>query len=655
MFGAIWPSETSRFSSQDGFWTWNDLHWNQTIAAFKLRHSLRLANRIDAFVISRRSNPAHPSLFITATQIGTMNKLTLAISLLVLFSVNFNQSIAQNSRDIFFNGLPNSPGNEGLITPEGSFSYFGPIWRGLATPQAGDNAIFDISEAMGANISTSQIRIHLGDFRFTTSGGSGGNAVQAGGIARSENAQVRNGNFILDFDSFNVDDGSGGAYRIDNQLSVVGSSSLTLVASDNPDATHLTTRFFTTGTSQQPEGGRVILDGVNVNSLSGAGFGNADVTIRNGAQLTSGQQLTVGGLSASPGQRSNVTITGEGSLWHNTNTQFWISHFENTGTSRVQVLNGGQLRTGNNVLLGNSQNSTGELLISGNGSVANLLGARVFADSSIRVSNFGVLNAATSLDVAADASADSRIIVETGGSIVTQGDLRLSGFDSQGGDSLLDVGRNSSVSVGRDAFLFRNSTVDLGGGGAVRIRNSAEVAGALTVGNGGRLFGSPTIIGDVIVESGGRIDLFDIEGGAASLILSGDLTLESASAVELFLLGVDDSGSANSFLANGTGGQNEGSQIIGDGGTLELDGTLILDFDGQGTVDFRSFDIFTGFSTVNGQFDNFVNRTGLDLELDVTANGVTLRNLSAVPEPGSLVLICLATACIGMSRRRNGV
>jgi T5SS/PEP-CTERM-associated repeat protein len=203
-----------------------------------------------------------------------------------------------------------------------------------------------------------------------------------------------------------------------------------------------------------------------------------------------------------------------------------------------------------------------------------------------------------------------------------------------------------------------NITIGQGGGELfAALRNTTD--GRISVGNAsqGRFFGSVDNQGQIIVSEGsqaifhasvtgagdfpgsGRVqfnDGFSPGNSPGEVSFGGDLSLASA-AVLLMELAGDDSGSEFDHL-NVTG-------ALTAGGTLDL--TLL---DGFSPEAGQSFDLFDA-ATIDGQFAT-LDLPSLDSGLQWDeANLYSTGEITAVPEPGSLVLLGLTTIIALHSRQ----
>lgn len=555
--------------------------------------------------------------------------------------------LASESRAVDFTGPPAG------VLPEISSFFNGASWDGFVRPTAADTALF--GQAAGPAPGGTHI-VHFGDFQYLSGPGGVEDILIPGGLAQTQNAIVEDGSFQFDFDSFNVVDGQSGSYRITERLDIRDSSGplafpgqLTLQASGpSPTGDHLATKFLKVGNTPDNKSGTLKIDGARVSSISGAEFENAEVEIINGGRLTSGTGFTVASLSSSPGKQSTVTITGAESTWHNRATQFWVGHGPLGGSGSVTVRQGGQLRTDNAVLLGNSDfGGRGRLEVSGNGSLADIATMRIFGDSSVVLFSSGEITTEL-VDIGADPQANAKLNASFFAKLSITTDLHMSGFGARGGRSELQAVFSGKVEVGRDAFLREGSTVDVNTG-SMTIGQAEHITDAINVGSGGRLFAGGLIRGNLI-NSGGTVHVGGEEGILATTNVK-DADLSSGVLVMDILGGsTAPSMSINEIPTQASLRQVPSDVIIGDRGTLKLGGTLIINILGPADELPATVTLFEGFSEIVGQFDQIFSTSGQPLRFE--QEGAEL-SIFAVPEPATITALLLFVGIAGLGRIRS--
>ncbi len=209
--------------------------------------------------------------------------------------------------------------------------------------------------------------------------------------------------------------------------------------------------------------------------------------------------------------------------------------------------------------------------------------------------------------------------------------LRLMGASTYTGETRIMGGALELVG-GAD---LQSTTIQIDAGAEMVATN---VSGTFEVGTGQTLKGNGSFIGGLIMDTGSTL----APGlSAGMLTMVGDLTLESASTLEVELNG----------LTAGT--QYDQLLFAGGSWSLTLNNPVLNVVLGFSPVYGNAFQIVSGFSTVSGTFNGLPNGStfmvGSTLfQIDYTASDITL---TVVPEPATLSLFGVLSAAVLLRRR----
>jgi len=416
----------------------------------------------------------------------------------------------------------------------------------------------------------------------------------------------------------------------------------------------------------------------------------ASLTIRDGT-LTTGSVTHI-----APGERSTgaVVVAGESARWvHNSYIDLgWVGDgllkveqhgradvqgsilagIRNNAVGRLEVLTGGQVNVRDGISIGIGHESTGSargyLTIDGAGSSASAHGIGIGGISSGagEVRNGGALVAREG-DIFLDGGstlglASSLRVLDLGSSARANHGLRLWSDRSATLASVEDRAtleadyasiqvapgstqesrlRANTLGLARFARSIElnerdgEAILDASGGGRVEIGTvtTPVAASQIRVGTGGSIFGTGTLIGEVVVESGGTISP-GLSPGV--LDITGSMALSQGSS--LFMeIGGTTPGTFDQLLVTGN---------------ASLGGSLVLDFiNGYTPMPGTLFELLSASGAVTGQFDSLDIR-GINpslVSVDTVDGSLYVR---VVPTPGVASLVGLGVLMAASRRRR---
>ena len=236
-------------------------------------------------------------------------------------------------------------------------------------------------------------------------------------------------------------------------------------------------------------------------------------------------------------------------------------------------------------------------------------------------------------------------LAEGGGTIDTQGFAVTSGYALSGVGGLTKSGSGTLTLTGANSYIGKTTiqagTLSLGSSGSLNGSSGIDIAsgatldasglpGGLILGTSQTLSGNGTLLGNV--TTAGTLSPGNSIG---QLQFTGNLQLDSAAVIQMEIASLSD---FDRTIVNGM---------------LAYDGNLLLAFrDGYVPGDGDSFELFEGFSSYNGTFDEITMPIpGYAASFDYSTGRLTF---TVIPEPGSFVFLgitALATAFFGRHRR----
>lgn len=411
--------------------------------------------------------------------------------------------------------------------------------------------------------------------------------------------------------------------------------------------------------------GRVTVDGTdsrwtNADHLHVADQGNGELNITNGGTTTSRTGYIA--LNAGTGV---VNVQGVGSKWENeftmevgksgtgtlniknggfVSTGSSIVGRENGGTGTINIQNGGRLENTDatrSTLIGYDSGSTGTVNVTGAGSTltsTNYLYVGLSGTGHLDIQNAGLVTVTGDAFVGASSSGTGTVTVAGGGATLSVSDgLAVGGTTSSAsGTGTLNIQNGGSVVVGDTLKVWGQGTVNMTGGTLDVGTLDYSVAGATFNMTGGELT-ADMIMGD-FVQNGGVLMPGDSPGLTS---FTRDYTLNAGS-IEFELAGM-----------------TRGTEFD----ALDLAGMAMLD----GTMDINLLGGFMptlgdSFWLINAgsysgtplfDFSDAMLTSGLEWDTSMFMTNGSLLVVSAVPEPGSVGLLCLACCGFGFRRKRR--
>jgi T5SS/PEP-CTERM-associated repeat protein len=275
------------------------------------------------------------------------------------------------------------------------------------------------------------------------------------------------------------------------------------------------------------------------------GFMNLGVNGRSTLQMSNGARVTnttTVRLATTSDAESHAVVSGPGSLW-TVGTTMNIGEF---GFGALEILGGGRVVTGDNVIIADNTNSRGEVTVDGENSTWDI-------DGTLDVSQPGEAN----------------LTISNGGLVTTTGVTRV----GEAGELRLDGGR---LHVQIAGGLTNNGLVR--GGGTIVGAVTNSLTGEIRVGSGDVL-----VMNNAFTNNG----LVDVDGGEIEVL---GTTTNS--------LNIDVRGGVLRFQGGMTIGGNGRLAIVG--GDVDVFGTVLNNIAGQVVVGGEAHAAFHDTFTNNG-------------------------------------------------------
>ncbi len=241
--------------------------------------------------------------------------------------------------------------------------------------------------------------------------------------------------------------------------------------------------------------------------------GSGDLTIQNGGEVHAGDQSSVGNGAGSTGE---MLVTGEGSLF--TATDFAVGNF---GDGTLEVSDGGELQIDNDLSVALGNDSSGEMVVTGSGTKISA------ATVDVGLGGDGSLSVLDAAQIDSDRLVISKLDGSSGGAMVTvrdaQSRVRASVQLGMGGATpahlLIESGGRVDVlgQADQNGQAQRSLIGALGGQSTVTVRGTSatlDVAADLAVG----FNPAGAASGRLTVEDGGRaiVNTLTVADGAGS-------------------------------------------------------------------------------------------------------------------------------------------
>ncbi|MCC6126554.1 MAG: PEP-CTERM sorting domain-containing protein [Pirellulales bacterium] len=412
-------------------------------------------------------------------------------------------------------------------------------------------------------------------------------------------------------------------------MSLGGSGAGEMTISNGAD---LSTGYLMLGTNGGSSGTLVLQDAgstLSSGNIAVGNYGAGTLTVSRGADVTS-TSVDIGNYGSAA--NGSATIDGSGSTWNTANYSFTVG---NQGTGTLHISGGGSLTTSYGYV-GIERDSQGTVLLEDVGSTWNL------GDTSLYVAYSGI-GSLTINDGASVSSGNGYV----GGFGSAQGTVTVDGYDSRwlvdhsaqaswlyvgnGGSSTLTVSNRGRVYVDGTLWIGAYGTVNLSGGelevdtlgGEGRLNFSSgtlEVtAGGATIGGGQPLGNSVSLnAGSLLSASAG----ITVESGSLLNINGGDVQASALDNYGIIYISADGTITTTSFdLTNHSYLSMNNGTITGNGAVLNDHGATFI-AGGTITRPLDNYGVFSlsGYLSVGGAIINYgVLNTG-SKTLSLSAN-----------------------------------
>jgi len=292
--------------------------------------------------------------------------------------------------------------------------------------------------------------------------------------------------------------------------------------------------------------GRMKIDGAGAafatNSNVWLGANTDEATASRGEWLIANGSAEINGflaIAGSGGTLGELTVSGANAL-----LEVKGADFPDTGTlvgwaasGSMEVLAGGNVRLDSFLTVGALDGAEGDVLVSGAGSRLDIMGdfsgaLRVAEDGegTLSVSNGGVLTS-ENMEVGFSATSEGQVVVSgSGARIELNGSFAVGGSDTAaGGIGALEIRNNGVVDAGGAATFWQNSSLSLDGG--------TLIAGEGVITAGASVSGTGTIQGNVLSSS----TTYRPGLSVGQLAIQGSWTLSGSDSVEMELGGAASS------------------------------------------------------------------------------------------------------------------
>ena len=371
----------------------------------------------------------------------------------------------------------------------------------------------------------------------------------------------------------------------------------------------------------------------NSNTLYVGGNGNGQLNILSGATVTVGTSGASGDLKIADQATSTSTVSVNGF-----NATLVVDNGMDVGyrgNGTLEVLNGGSVTTSTTfgtAFIGRYNNSTGQVTVNGNGS-SWVTSSGIAVGNSDNIS--GGANGTLTIENNGLVEAKNVHIPETYGTlnINTGGLLRINGGSLSG---ITDLTGLNVEFVGGASGSYTNLTIDNGlnvsDGSTIAVSGTLGVTGAGVLGGNGQITGN--------VDNAGTVGPGNSPG---ILTIDGNYEQDAAGTLAIELNGT-------------TPGTEHDPLVITGNATLDgtLDVSLLFGFDLEEAMEFEIMDIA---GTRTGTFDGlnqgakFGDYDGLQLQIDYAGGDGNDVVLTVVPEPTSLVPLALGGLLLIRRRR----
>ncbi len=267
----------------------------------------------------------------------------------------------------------------------------------------------------------------------------------------------------------------------------------------------------------------------NSASVFVGGYGTGSLTVSNGGVVDIDNSLYVGGFDSElfgidteaighdPDGTGTVLVTGEGSTLYGTGLDLLYVGYSGTGTLNVE--NGGYVESGS-AIIAEMEGSTGSVTVSGEGSLWENTNTLIVGESgtaTLTIEEGGRVETADASIGQLVGSSGTAMVTGEGSQWVIDGDLYVGGHEEgDGGTGVLNVSDGGQVWVGDELYVWEDGV--LTGDGTLDVASDWTVHNYGTIAPGNSGIGTLTVNGHVVFEELSVLEVEIANDGTSDLL-----------------------------------------------------------------------------------------------------------------------------------------